>query len=57
MSYNLKRRSHIRSVGVDEYIRFLLKHRQETGYEDMDAFRLAEEVVEWLAVLGTVMNI
>jgi hypothetical protein len=31
--------------------------RQGTGYGDMDAIRLAEERFEWLAVLGTVMNI
>jgi hypothetical protein len=31
--------------------------RQGTGYGDMDAIHLAEEVFEWLAVLGTVMNI
>jgi hypothetical protein len=31
--------------------------RQGRGYGDMDAIRLAEEIVEWLAVLGTVMNI
>ena len=29
---------------------------QGTGYGDMDAIRLAEEVFEWLAVLGMVMN-
>ena len=31
--------------------------RQGTGYGDMDAIGLAKEVFEWLAVLGTVMNI
>jgi hypothetical protein len=29
---------------------------QGAGCADMDAIRLAEGVVEWLAVLGTVMN-